>query len=195
MFVVRAPEMETATRKVTLEGGKSMRLEFALKEVTPAGMLMVRSDSREASLKVDSKTHALPLDKPLELKPGRYSIEVLSATGARWSGNVDVDPKETTHVLVPLASVEANSGSAGPLTISSYVMMGAGAALLTGGFLMGSQASSTFDLLEQQQASLGAVDAQLVEQGQSQQTWANVLMITGGVSLAGGITLFVLDLL
>jgi hypothetical protein len=59
---------------------------------------------------------------------------------------------------------------------------------------MGSQASDTFSNLEAQR-SRGVVDRSLVEQGSSQQFYANTLIVTSVITLLAGTGLFVWDVL
>ncbi len=190
---VRTPGEAPIERPFTLRAGQRERWEAKLAQA-PRGTLLVRTDAKGATLRVADKTHALPLEAPLILPVGAQSLELRDAKGAlRWRGEQRIEADQLAQLMVPILS-EGDAGAVGWRRVGAYTLLSAGAGVLIGGLLMGSQASASHDALEAQQRR-GAIDPDLVSRGQSQQTTANALFATSGLLLAAGAGVLTWDLL
>lgn len=182
-IIVKAKDMPSFEQEVTLAAGEVRPLKIKLSQADSAKIL-VKSDVPGATLKVGAKLATLPLSEPMGFKPGKYPISVTHEQ-AKWSGEVELAEDQLTQIYVPLEHQNQSSGGLNMWRAGSYTAISLGVGLLIGGVWMGSQASDSFDSLSAQR-SAGRVDPRLIDQGQSQQTAANVMLVTGTISLLGG---------
>lgn len=182
-IIVKAQDMPSLEQEVSLKAGEVRPLKVKLSPADSAKIL-VKSDVPGATLIVGKQRATLPLREPLGFKPGKYNIRVTHEQ-AVWSGEVELSEDQLTQVFVPLEHSGQGGGELNMWRAGSYTAISLGVGLLIGGAWMGSQASSSFDTLSAQR-SQGRVDQRLVDQGQSQQTAANVMLVTGTLSLLGG---------
>lgn len=182
-IIIKAQDMPSLEQEVSLKAGEVRPLKVKLSPADSAKIL-VKSDVPGATLIVGEQRATLPLREPLGFKPGKYNIRVTHEQ-AVWSGEVELAEDQLTQVFVPLEHSGQGGGGLNMWRAGSYTAISLGVGLLIGGAWMGSQASSSFDTLSAQR-SQGRVDPRLVDQGQSQQTAANVMLITGTLSLLGG---------
>lgn len=181
-IIVKAKDMPSFEQEVTLSAGEVRPLKIKLSPADSAKIL-VKSDVPGATLKVGAKRATLPLSEPLGFKPGKYTISVTHEQ-AKWSGEVELAQDQLTQIYVPLEH-QNQGGGLNMWRAGSYTAISLGVGLLIGGAWMGSQASDSFDSLSAQRKA-GRVDQRLIDQGQSQQTAANVMLVTGTISLLGG---------
>jgi hypothetical protein len=80
----------------------------------------------------------------------------------------------------------------GPMGRAGRITAAAGAALAAGGVLLSFAADDTLQTIQSEPHPRGELES-LQQQGRNQQRVGNILMITGGVALATGITLVIVD--
>lgn len=104
-----------------------------------------------------------------------------------WPGdqNPGPPPQDLARPAPPRAPVSP-MGRAGRITAA------AGAALAVGGVLLSFAADDTLQTIQAEPHPRGELES-LQQQGRNQQRMGNILMITGGVALATGITLVIAD--
>lgn len=79
-----------------------------------------------------------------------------------------------------------------PMGLAGRVTAAVGAALAAGGVLLSFAADDTLQTIQSEPHPRGELES-LQQQGRNQQRFGNVLMVTGGVALATGITLVIID--
>jgi hypothetical protein len=106
---------------------------------------------------------------------------------ASWPAdqNGGTSPPDLSRPAPPRASV-------GPIGRAGRITAAAGAALAAGGVLLSFAADDTLQTIQSEPHPRGELES-LQQQGRNQQRMGNVLMITGGVALATGITLVIVD--
>jgi hypothetical protein len=189
-YMVRVADRGPA-RAVKAAAGDNRTESFAAAPI-PMGRLLLAADIPGAVATIDGKLHPLPMTEALKLKAGLWPVTV-TAGQTRWSGTLEVVDGQTTNLLIGLNQERPPEGVS-VKRVGAYTLGGAGVALLIGGVFMGLEASDTFDLLNAQRKR-GAVEPALIDQGSSQQTVANALLITGSLALLSGAGLFVWDVM
>lgn len=193
-IVIRGDGVKEKVETVTLEPGKTLKLDTSLAPSVIPGYLMLTTDRPGGRLVVGSEVDtSLPLQQPLELAPGDYPVRVESAHRAKWEGQLTIEPERTTEVLVPMQSlVEASKRGSWPKGLA-YGLWGVSVAAGGAGLLLGNQAKTAFDSLQTANSSGQAGSADLVQQGRDTQKWANVMFATAAGALVTGTVLFVVD--
>ncbi len=175
---------------VEVAPSKSMTVKVEFEAVKVTGFVRLESD-RPARVSVDGVAMGeLPLAEPLVLTPGVHKIELRDGDTS-WSGDVSVTRDETLRMMVPLDAAGGTSWK----RVTAYVLGGTGVALAIGGVVMGLEASSTFDTLDNQERLRGFADQDLVDQGESQAFTANLLYVASAVAIGTGVGLYVWDMM
>lgn len=207
-FELRADGFQPNATSVSLEQGKSHRVSLSLKPAENTGRLSVSTAVSGGILQIQSTAsddasdpgeHGLPLESPVKLAAGEYALTLKGPDGGSWSRTVDVRPDETATLFVPKSALsddapDSRSGGSAK-QLAGIGLVGASAALIAGGALMGSQAQQTHDNLSTQQQTRGVVDPDLVSNGRAQMQAANILLGTGAAALLSGSGLITWDLL
>lgn len=180
-------------QEVTVEAEEELSISFEF-----PGELLVRTDQRSGTAALaNGESFSLPMRQPAAVAPGTHAITLTSAGGKTWTGNIDVESGELTSLMIPMQTVDDTEPTSGMSTLGtvSVALIGLAAGLAGGGAYMGMQAADTHKTLEKRQTALGAVDQAMVEQGQNQQTGANILFIASAASALTGAGLLTWDLL
>jgi hypothetical protein len=193
-ITLKAEGYQDLVEEIALEPGKTFQLKTQLQELIVPGRLMLTTDRPGGRLRVGGVVETtLPLRQPLELEPGDYPVEVESARNAKWKGQIRIEPKETTEVLVPMQSlVEARKRGSLRKSIA-YGLWGVSVASAIGAGLMGGQTQSIHAELEAQQQARNYVDESLVNRGRTQLVLTNVMFGVAATAVVSGIALFVWD--
>ncbi len=128
----------------------------------------------------------------VDVQSGPQTVKVTTGR-AEVTTEIDVKGEESVTMIVPLNDLHNAEASSSWMKLTAYGLGGAALALGIGGAIAGSQAQSTFDEAERQQAANGGVDAGLLEAGRGEQSVANVLYFSAIGALAVGATLWVVD--
>jgi hypothetical protein len=194
-IAVRGEGMETIEKTLEIGESESRTIELELKPDIEPGRLLVSTGGSGGLVRIDGAgEHSLPLGSPIELEPGTYQVAVRSEKGRQWQGDVDIEDSQTTRLTIPMTFLEHSGGGGGWKRGTAYGLLGASAALIGGGIVMGMQARKTHDALAREQRQFGGVNRNLLQKGRTEQQVANVLLATGvGTFLSGG-GLFAWDL-
>jgi len=194
-FTARADGFIDTPITAQLEAGQIEKVQVELRSVAVLSYLDLSSD-RGASVLIDGEPMArLPLDEPLAISPGRYDVELRTARGVSWTGQVELEPNATYRLNVPLEHAVSASAATSWKRQLGIVLGVSSLGFGIGGLWMGVQAQNSFDALEAQERNRGFVDADLRESGQNQASAANILYGVAGGVLAVGVGLFVWDLM
>lgn len=194
-LTVRGKGAQDDSRNVELEPSQKLSLDITLKRSIVPGRLILYTDRPGGQLRVGTDvTEALPLQNPISLNPGDYSVEVRDDE-VSWRGTIRIEPEETTQLLVPMRPLAEAKRRNSPWKAVAYSLWGVSAAITVGGLVMGLQTQDTYDLLTQQQADRNGVDGGVVDQGRSQQLATNIMFGAGVLTAAAGIGLFLWDTL
>ena len=191
---VPGPESTQFTRELTLKAGEREELQVTF-DLSTAGTLTVTSDAPGAILAIDGRSLALPLATPQELDAGSYPATLSLDGEPRWSGQIRIQKKQETALIIPLAHTQVASTGLPIKRVAAYSLLSAGAGLLIGGAVMGLQARDTYANLDDARTAGASMPPALIDQGKSQQRTANILFLTGGLAAASGGGLLTWDLL
>jgi len=104
-IVVERDGYVAGRREAEIRAGKETRIEVSLKPLP--GKLDIRCGVRDARVVVNGTfVGTTPVNKPLELRTGRYVVEVTAPGRKRFVETVNLSPGETARVDVRLALVE-----------------------------------------------------------------------------------------
>jgi hypothetical protein len=127
-------------RQVAVIPGQRSEVELNLEPLS--GVLALGVDAPEASLVIDGGAQGVGPFAPLELSPGRYSLELEAPGYAAWSSEVDVLDSRTTRVDVTLPSRQGlRPGWFWSTTALTIASLAAGTALV----LVGREQLNDFD--------------------------------------------------
>lgn len=137
---LRLADHRVQQRQIAVLPGQRSEVEV---ELSPTqGVLAIGVDAPDARLRVDSEDRGVGPFAPLELSPGRYTLELDAPGYASWSSAVDVLDDRTTRVDVQLPSRGGlHPGWFWTSTIATVASLSAGIALV----LVGREELRDFD--------------------------------------------------
>lgn len=209
LFDLAAGEEVRATSHTVASGRDGLREHAALLGRSilyddTAAALTIETEVEGAEVFINGESHGTAPVTIEDIPLGLFTVR-LSAEGYADTTEIvgaDVGGSDYTLGMTSVATARAprsndrDSGGNGGSSIGPYAVMGGGGALLIGGIIAGVQANSTQSQFDDEvsQPVFDLAEAEdLRDKGQSQATLANVLTITGGVALAGGIIWYILD--
>lgn len=180
---VRAEGFLEASRELDVDKSTDETIEFELTPEDAVGYLLVETAESGGAVQIEGEgEHALPLDSPVQLRKGSYSITVTGPSGGDWTGDVEIPGGETTRLMIPVGGT--GGGVVQPVAAG---LAGTSVALLVGGAILGSSAKQTHRALQNQS---GRPSPGMVEAGRRDQRSANVLFAAGATTLLASAGLF-----
>jgi hypothetical protein len=193
-----ADGFQSASKNVSLSKGGTARISLALDTQPATGELAISTGVSGGMLTVDGNNeYGLPLDTPITLSSGSHQLNIKGPDGGDWSQNVDITSGERATLFIPASALQPANNSGGGSSakrLAGVGLLGASAALIAGGLILGSQAQQTHDALSSQQQTRGIVDSDLVTRGRAQMSAANILLGAGAGAFLGGSGLITWDL-
>jgi hypothetical protein len=160
------------------------------------------ADLVDVEVTIDGAAGPRKLDgRPLDVDPGEHTFSFRLANGKTAERRALIREREkgkTISVVIgeptpaaSLASQPPKREGASPLKIGGFVGGGVGVASLVAGTILGLVASSKLSA-PQCDTTAKVCDAGVLSSARTAATWSTVTFITGGVLVAGGVTIVVL---
>ena len=185
------------SQTLKLQEGASSQVALSLyseREVAPVKFLINRAD---AQVYVDRRLKGKsPMIKPLLIRQGVREIRITKPGYNTWSKKISVKPQTPMTVDVILVEAGLKQLSLKPKTkdtVTPWIVMGTGAALLGGSVFTGLSAQGLYSDLEARVSEQKLIASQDIEVGNRWVMLTNVLIGLGVTSLTTGGVLWMLD--
>ena len=187
---------ESGERSIDLSD-TDQELHFDLLRSDEFGSIRFLVTERGADVMVDRKRIAQsPVTEPIRVRQGQRQIVVLNRF-KNWSQTVTVTSGKELELNVE--PIQGGSGSIEMVheeqttNVWPWVTVGLGGAALIGGGVTGVMAQSLYGKLEEKKNKAEPIAPVDITTGQDLVSMTNLLLIVGGVTVAGGLTWYFLD--
>ena len=185
------------SQTLKLQAGASSQVALSLyseKEVAPVRFLINRAG---AQVYIDRRLKGKsPITEPILIRQGVREIRISKPGYKTWSKKISVRPQKPMTVDVVLVEAGLKQLSLKPKTkdtVTPWIVMGTGAALLGGSVFTGLSAQGLYSDLETRVSGQKLIASQDIEVGSRWVMLTNVLIGLGVTSLTTGGVLWMLD--
>ncbi len=196
-IIVDLDKHESAEAKVELTASRDEAVDLSLLSSDQVGTLKFRVSERGAEVLMDQKRIGLsPIKEPVKTRVGTHRILVMKRGFQNWTGEVEALPGRKVDVDIQLVSEmegEVATETESNASIWPWIVIGVGGAALAGGAVTGIMASSLHGALSDKKSAMEPIAQSDIDTGESLVLMTNVLLGTGGLIVAGGLTWWLLD--